>query len=202
VDAANCDGLSDDEASARLEVPEGGLAYWIAAIRESFEEAGVLFGRFGGRLIEMTDPQLAARLQRYRQALVRGEVRISDVCQQEGIVLATDCVHYFSHWITPEGAPARFDTRFFLAVMPENQIVSHHADELEDGVWVTPEEAQGHHRSGNWRMIFPTLTTLETLARYETIEALVDDVRSWSHLPEVTDERNRQGMQRRLRRAE
>jgi 8-oxo-dGTP pyrophosphatase MutT (NUDIX family) len=197
VDAAHCDGLSDEAASAWLGVPEGGLAYWVAAIRESFEEAGVLLGRLQGRLIETADPQLEARFQRHREALVRGELKMSDLCLREEIVLAADRVHYFSHWITPEGAPARFDTRFFLAVMPENQIVSHHAEELEDGLWITPQEALSHHVSGRWRMIYPTLTTLETLARFDTIEALVAAVQSWSHLPEVTDERNRQGMQRR-----
>ncbi len=195
VDAAHCEGVSDDEASAALGLPRDGLAYWVAAIRESFEEAGVLFGHIDGALLDMSDEETAARFDGFRHALQRGELRMSDLCNRERIVLTADRIHYFSHWLTPEGAPARFDTRFFLAVMPSNQIVAHHHTELEGGAWVAPDEALAHHTQGRWKMIYPTLTTLQTLARYSTIDVLIAAVRERRHLPEVTDERHRQGMQ-------
>jgi hypothetical protein len=104
-------------------------------------------------------------------------------------------VHYFSHWITPVGPPRRYDTRFFLAHMPENQEPAHHEGELEDGLWVRPADALANQVAGKWTMIFPTLTTLRSLARYERVAALEADVLAWRHLPKVTDERHRQGMQ-------
>jgi 8-oxo-dGTP pyrophosphatase MutT (NUDIX family) len=195
VDAAHCVGLTDRRASEILGVERGGLAYWVAAIRESFEEAGVLLGRVGGDFVDFADPSTEMRFLAHRNALIGGAMRMTDVCARERMVLATDHVHYFSHWITPEGAPARFDTRFFLATMPERQSASLHADELADGVWISPAEALDRHRSGRWRMIHPTLISLETLAAYQSIEPLVSDVGAWSHLPAVTPELNRQGMQ-------
>jgi len=104
-------------------------------------------------------------------------------------------VHYFSHWITPLGPPRRYDTRFFLAHMPENQEPAHHEGELEDGLWIRPGEALARKDSGEWTMIFPTLTTLRSLARYDDVRSLEADVLAWRHLPEITDERHRQGMQ-------
>jgi 8-oxo-dGTP pyrophosphatase MutT (NUDIX family) len=195
VDAAHCRGISDREASAMLGLTSGGLAFWVAAIRESFEEAGVLFAHLDGRLVDLSDVAVASRFERLRHALQGGTLRMADLCNSEQLVLAADQVHYFSHWLTPEGAPARFDTRFFLAVMPDNQTVAHHELELEGGTWVTPALALTHHREGRWQMIYPTLTTLETLRRYRTVSALLADVQARRHLPEVTAERNRQGMQ-------
>jgi 8-oxo-dGTP pyrophosphatase MutT (NUDIX family) len=195
VDAAHCRGLDDAAASEALGLTQDGLAYWVAAIRESFEEAGVLLGRIDDAFVDFADPEADVRFQTHRRALVKGEVRMAEICERERMVLATDHVHYFSHWITPEGAPARFDTRFFLATMPENQSASLHSDELADGLWISPAEALDRHRAGQWRMIHPTLVTLESLAAYGSIDALVRDVRAWRHLPEVTPELNRQGMQ-------
>ncbi len=195
IDALHCDGLTDAVSSAMLGLREGGLAYWVAAIRESFEEAGVLFGRVGDRPVDFTDPDIAERFAAYRDELQRGAMRMVDLCHREGVVLSAGDVQYFSHWITPEGAPARFDTRFFLAVMPADQEVAHHEAELESGDWVVPSRALEHHRDGRWRMIYPTLTTLEILSRYDSIASLQAAVRARSHLPEVTAERLRQGMQ-------
>lgn len=195
IDPLHCNGLSDAEGSALLGLKAGGLAYWVAAIRESFEEAGVLFGRIGDRPVDFSDPVVAERFAVYRDELQRGAIRMVDVCHREGVALSAGEVHYFSHWITPEGAPARFDTRFFMAAMPADQEVAHHEAELESGDWVAPGLALAHHRAGRWRMIYPTLTTLEILNRYDSIAALASAVRTRSHLPTVTPERSRQGMQ-------
>lgn len=199
VDAAHCQGMEDAGASVTLRLPKDGLAYWVAAIRESFEEAGVMLGRIDDAFVDFSNPVADARFQAHRRALVAGELRMAEICERERMVLATDHVHYFSHWITPEGAPARFDTRFFLATMPENQSASLHSDELADGLWISPAEALDRQRAGQWRMIHPTLVTLGSLAAYDSIDSLVRDVRAWRHLPEVTPELNRQGMQPRDR---
>lgn len=194
-----CVALNDSLASERLGIARGGVAFWAAAIRESFEEAGVLLGYRGDRLVDLSDPAVRDRFADYRDAIHRGDLSIVELCEREDLRLATDRVHYFSHWITPEGPPRRYDTRFFLAHMPENQETAHHAGELEDGLWVRPRDALEHQAEGRWTMIFPTLTTLRSLARYGGVAALEADVRAWRHLPKVTDERHRQGMQHSLR---
>ena len=131
----------------------------------------------------------------HRDAVHKGNLSMVELCERERLQLATDRVHYFSHWITPLGPPRRYDTRFFLAHMPQNQETAHHEHELEDGVWIRPADALAYREAGRWSMIFPTLTTLQSLARHMTVAALEAAVRAGTHLPEVTPERNRQGMQ-------
>ena len=193
---SRCVALSDAVASERLGLPHGGIAFWSAAIREAFEEAGVLLGYSGDRLVDLSDPATRDRFADHRAAVHKGELSIVDLCERENLRLATDRVHYFSHWITPLGPPRRYDTRFFLAHMPQNQVTAHHEKELEDGLWVRPSDALAHQEAGRWTMIFPTLTTLRSLARYDRVDALEADVLAWRHLPVITDERHRQGMQR------
>jgi 8-oxo-dGTP pyrophosphatase MutT (NUDIX family) len=201
ADAAHlCPTLTDAEASRRLGIDRGGLAYWVAAIRESFEEAGVLLARpRGGARGGTSDnaaPGAEERFGEYRHAMHEGQVTFAELCDAEGLDLAADVVHYFSHWITPKGPPRRYDTRFFLAEVPGNQRLTHLRQELTDGVWVRPADALAHHRAERWRMIMPTLSTLRTLARYVSLQALFADVVSGRHLERVTDELGRQGMQR------
>ena len=201
VDAADstveslCTDLTDSLASERLGIARNGLAFWTAAIREAFEEAGVLLGYRDDRVVDLSDPEARDRFADHRTAIHKGELSIIDLCAREGLRLATDRVHYFSHWITPVGPPRRYDTRFFLAHMPENQEPAHHEGELEDGLWVRPADALAHQEAGKWTMIFPTLTTLRSLVRYGDVASLEADVLAWRHLPEITAERHRQGMQ-------
>jgi len=199
VDDALSRQLTDRDASRKLGVADGGLAYWVAAIREAFEEAGVLLAYRGDALVGLADDPIGSRFDARRRAVVAGELSLAELCAAEHLTLATDRVHYFSHWITPIGAPARFDTRFFVAEMPSSQSVRVYEGELLGSQWIAPQDALDQHRRGRWQMIHPTLTTLETLASYESPSSLVGDVAEWRHLPEVTDERVRQGMQRRPR---
>ena len=195
---AYCVGLTDAQASAALGVENNGLRFWVAAIREAFEEAGVLLayepGEKGERLIDASGDN-EARFAQYRHEVHQGFVTMADLCHREGLRLAADRVHYFSHWITPKGSPRRYDTRFFLACAPDDQELAHHEDELEGGEWIRPAEALAHFGAGRWQMITPTLWTLETLASYAGIDALVTDMLDWRHLPEVTQAHLREGMQ-------
>jgi 8-oxo-dGTP pyrophosphatase MutT (NUDIX family) len=171
---AICQGRSDASASAQLGLREGGLAYWVAAIRESFEEAGVLMARpagtSGGDVVRFDDPVVAERFDGHRSAVDRGERRLVEVCVEEGLELAVDTIHYFSHWITPVGAPRRYDTRFFVARAPEAQVPLHDDREVIANLWVRPTEALERHRAGALEMIFPTVRTLEALERFTTTE--------------------------------
>ncbi|MFM7307624.1 MAG: NUDIX hydrolase, partial [Actinomycetota bacterium] len=117
-----CDGMSDAEASDLLRVPSGGLAYWVAAIRECFEEAGVLLARDQrGEYVSLGDTDTQARFGELRHRVHDGQLSLAELCRRENLRLAVDAIRYVSHWITPVGEKRRFDTRFFVAVAPSAQ---------------------------------------------------------------------------------
>ncbi len=119
-------GLTDAEASAQLGLERGGLAFWVAALRECFEEAGILFGhdRRTGAPIDLTDPAAIDRLAAQRDALNAGQRSFAEVVAELDVVLDASKVHYIAHWVTPLGPPRRFDTRFFLAAAPPGQLAA------------------------------------------------------------------------------
>ena len=158
---ALCSGLDDAAASRRLGVERDGLSYWVAAIRECFEEAGLLLCYdASGELVRFDDPQTEARFVAHRAALNARKASFLDFCRAEGLRLAVDRLTYFSHWITPVGAPKRYDTRFFAAVAPSCQHPLHDAQEMIDTVWVRPAEALERERAGTLSLRTPTIATL------------------------------------------
>ena len=106
------------------------LAYYIAAIREAFEEAGLLLAyQRGDELVRLDEPEVHERFGLHRKAMHGGHRSLDAVCAEEALMLAVDRLVPFGHWITPKGAPRRFDTRFFAARAPEHQVAS--PDEVE-----------------------------------------------------------------------
>jgi len=169
-----CAGLDDAEASRKLGVDRDGLAYWVGAIRECFEEAGLLlcYDRTGN-LLGLDQPGRAARFAAQRDALNAGALSFIEFCRMEDLRLATDRLTYFSHWITPVGAPRRYDTRFFAALAPVGQEPLHDAQELVDTVWVRPEEALQRERDGTLALRTPTIATLRQLGACADSAALM-----------------------------
>lgn len=166
---AACRGRSDAEASALLGVGSGGLAYWVAVLRETFEEAGLLLAeRPGGPPLLAGDPAEEARFAAARAEVNAGTRRFLDLCQQEGLRLNVGDVHYFAHWITPQGAPRRFDTRFFVAAAPPGQQAAHSAGETIAETWIAPRQALAGHRAGEFEIIFPTIRNLQAINRFAT----------------------------------
>ena len=171
-----CPGLDDADASEQLGIAHGGRAFWVAAVREAFEEAGVLLaGPAAGGYVRFDDsPIVEARFDAHRGALNAGERSLLEVLAAEDLVLALRDVRYVSHWITPEGEPKRFDTRFFLARAPEGQVYAHDDRELIASEWVRPEDALRRHRAGDFPMIGPTIASLQDLGRFATSDELFD----------------------------
>jgi 8-oxo-dGTP pyrophosphatase MutT (NUDIX family) len=166
---ALCAGRSDAEASALLGQSTGGLAYWVAVVRETFEEAGLLLAeRPGGPALLAGDPDEEARFAAERVAVNDGSRRFLHLCRDEGLRLAVGDIHYFAHWITPRGAPRRYDTRFFVAAAPPGQIAAHDAGETIADVWITPEDALARHRAGDIEIIFPTIRNLQVISRFSS----------------------------------
>jgi 8-oxo-dGTP pyrophosphatase MutT (NUDIX family) len=150
-------GLDDEVASARLGLARGGLAYWVAAVRECFEEAGVLFARGGVDHLDVG--HLAGR----RAALNRHEEDFVAMLAEEALQLDLSALHPVGHWITPLGSPRRFDTRFFLAAFPEGQVAAHDDGEAVHAEWFRPADAVAAWREGRMAMMSPTVRMMMCL---------------------------------------
>jgi 8-oxo-dGTP pyrophosphatase MutT (NUDIX family) len=175
---AVADGLDDVLASARLGLPSGGLAYWTAAIRECFEEAGVLMARHAhgdreGQIVRFDDHDVVQRFEQHRHAVHEGSLSIVDLCENEGLRLCAGDLCYVSHWITPVGEVRRFDTRFFVARAPQAQEPLHDDGETIESLWVAPGEALARYGRGELAMIPPTLANLRFLADHTTADAVM-----------------------------
>jgi len=191
-----CFGIDDQQASMRLGIDRGGLRYWVAVARECFEECGVLLVCQNGGPLDFNAPSTAAKFERYRSQLLANEISFTQLCEQENLQVSCDLLAYFSHWLTPEMAPRRFDTRFFLAAMPPYQNTLAHTEETADDQWEKPEEALAKFHKDEWLMIDPTLRSLETLCQWQTVNEALHGVREGKHLQPLTPELGRQGMQK------
>lgn len=185
-----CVGRSDAVASDMLGIAGGGLAFWVAALRECFEEAGVMLAyregtQPGGELVDVSDPEFRRSLAALRVELNAGKVGFLEACHAQGLRLAVDRVHYFSHWITPEPAPKRYDTRFFVTALPPGQIPVHDDHETTDTVWVRPTEALARAEAGEFDLIFPTIKNLEAIARFTTSAELLAAAAAIERVPTV-----------------
>jgi 8-oxo-dGTP pyrophosphatase MutT (NUDIX family) len=171
---ARCDGRDDAAASTQLDLHAGGLGFWVAAIREAFEEAGVLLARSAatGEPVEVDEPA-AARLDRARWAVGAGERPFLDVVHDEDLVLDAGALHLFSHWITPAQSPRRYDTWFFVAAAPEGHAYLHDDGETVASVWIRPADALAGAMRGELEIHFPTQRNLEQLARFPTAHELL-----------------------------
>jgi 8-oxo-dGTP pyrophosphatase MutT (NUDIX family) len=158
--ARNCAGLDEKTAAHLLgldDAPRTALAYWVGAIREAFEEVGVLLARGPDGEPARLDE---ARAHAYRQACQEDNRAFWAMVRAERLTLATDELRYFAHWITPEEAPYRYDTRFFAAPMPVGQAAVADAREIIDVRWMTVTEASAARASGNITLRLPTIRNL------------------------------------------
>jgi 8-oxo-dGTP pyrophosphatase MutT (NUDIX family) len=165
---ACCTGLDDRAASRRLGVARGGLAYWVAAVRETFEEAGVLLAvdAASGRPVDLASPDVEQRFATLRADVDAGRVRLADAVRAEGLRLSVDAIHYAARWITPEGPPRRYDTRFFVAALPTGQIAVHDDREAVDSEWRRPADALARFARGELALLPPTVGMLRILAGF------------------------------------
>ncbi|MEJ2297797.1 MAG: NUDIX hydrolase [Woeseiaceae bacterium] len=160
-----CRGIDGPTADRHLGVDGDGLSYYSAAIRELFEESGVLLATVD-RLAEEPGPA--------RDALNEGIDDWVSFVTRNRLELHCDMLHYFSHWITPPSQARRYSTRFFLAALPEEQQPRHCGLELIDSCWSTARTMLDAARDGTRRLHFPTVKTLETVARHRTFDGLMN----------------------------
>lgn len=167
---AACAGLTDATASQVLGLDCGGLAYWIAALRECFEEAGVLLARSiaTGEEVHFGDVATHDRHAIARHLIHAGSVSLADFCEAEGLRLMTNEMRYVSHWATPRGSPRRFNTRFFIARNPQGQQPRHDRGETVESLWVRPTVALDRERRGELEMMTPTIASLQFLTQFRS----------------------------------
>lgn len=167
--ATRIDGLDDAAASRALALPGGGLAVWTAAIRETFEESGLLLAEpRSGRSPDR------ARLEEHRRALNSGETSWPDILDAEDLVMRGSELRVVAHFLTPPGAPRRYDTWFFAAPAPEGQHGVHDNGEAVDSAWIRPGEALEMGARDEIELIAPTIFTLRWLARFDTADEVLD----------------------------
>jgi 8-oxo-dGTP pyrophosphatase MutT (NUDIX family) len=186
VAEALCVGRSDAEASERLGIPAGGLAYWVAAIRECFEEAGVLLALDErDEIVRFDDAEVEQRFGAHRTTINAREGEMLDVIATERLRLAVGGIHYVSHWITPVGEVRRFDTRFFVAAAPAAQEPLHDDNETVDSLWVNPADALEMSARGELFMIPPTIANVRYLAGFDDVASLLADASTMAEPPPI-----------------
>jgi 8-oxo-dGTP pyrophosphatase MutT (NUDIX family) len=176
VDAEDADAAWVELAEQAPPNPDG--SFFVAAGRETFEEAGLMLARRRGTR-EIVDSDAAQRLvEAHRARLLKREATFADIVRGEDLVLAVDLMVPFAHWITPERVPKRFDTHFFLVAAPIAQIGVHDGGESADGLWTTPQRALDDAQAGTRTLVFATRMNLSKLARYRTVAEAVAATRS------------------------
>ena len=176
VDPQDAGSEWDDLAPAPRTAPT--RDYYVAAARETFEEAGLLLARRKG-----TDDLLAADdvrrlVETDRKRLIQNEITFSGLMRRENLEVATDLLVPFAHWITPVPVPKRFDTQFLLVAAPVAQLGAHDGSESVEGIWIRPEVALAEADAGKRTLVFATTMNLKKLSGYATVAETVAATRA------------------------
>lgn len=174
--------------------PEGrtlpGNGVRAAAIRELFEEAGILLAYRTGEILAVPEEDVP-RFAAYRQAFNQRRGSLVEMAHTENLQLATDRLGYFAHWITPEGIPKRFDTHFFLATAPAEQQAAHDRLETSEGIWIAPAEALARFERNEFPLVFATIHQLRDLAAFGSVKEALESTATRhvkTHMPILVEE--------------
>lgn len=171
-----CRGLSADQARSFLSnrhSPEMALGHWVAVVRELFEEVGILLcAAESGGPVDLRVEKTKARLESKRQAIVKAELSFGEFLESENLYCDLSRVVYFFHRVTPDFYPMRFDTRFYLAMLPPHQAALRRSEEVTESLWIRPEEALSRGYRDDFPILPPTTTVLADLAQLQTWERL------------------------------
>jgi 8-oxo-dGTP pyrophosphatase MutT (NUDIX family) len=153
------------------DTPAAALPYWVAAVRELFEEMGILLATRDGRLL---DGPLDDAVLSLRARALAGEP-FGPLLAEHDLTPATDALFYFARWITPRANPKRFDTRFIVGRVPRGQDAVIDGTECVAHEWLTPAAALRAYDEGRIQLIPPTVRTLDDLARFESVAAVLEN---------------------------
>ena len=173
-----CCGLTPDQARALAGAhftPRQAQGIWVAAVRELFEETGVLLACTRAGLVPALPSEVGERLSQKHVALTNQEISFQALLESEKLLCDFSTLGYFSCWQTPSAFAVRFDTRFFVARLPEGQTPLATTAEVAHSIWLTPDRALQLFAQGELPMIFPTFASLRTLANYGSLESIASD---------------------------
>lgn len=168
LDPGDSDPVLKDRIRASGGLDDMQIALRIGAIREIFEESALLLAYPQGSDQFVGAKRLVHLLETYRAPLEHSELTMGEFAVEENLEFSCDDLVYFAHWITPAVRSKRFDTHFFLAATPEDQIAAHDGREAVDSMWITPAGALEDYEAGRRTIIFPTRLNLEKLGRSAT----------------------------------
>jgi 8-oxo-dGTP pyrophosphatase MutT (NUDIX family) len=191
LDEGDCDpdllahtgGFTGADAKRCLQSPdlpeETALGLFFAALRETFEESGVLLALDEtGRVLDLAEGEKAGRFARYRLQIHDHSLSLTELAERERISFALDLLVPYAHWITPEIESKRFSTRFFLARKPPEQLPFHDTIEMTKSQWLSPSAALEMQKAGQILLMPPTLKTMEELNEFDSLEELFRSARS------------------------
>jgi 8-oxo-dGTP pyrophosphatase MutT (NUDIX family) len=178
VDPADANPSTHDRCQGIDGLDESAISVRVAAIRETFEESGVLLARPRGSSRLLDGQRLSEIDSRHRKDLDARATTLGSIAAQEDLELACDLLVPFAHWITPDVLPKRFDTWFFLVNAPDDHVALHDGGETVDSVWTTVGEAVRARDAGERTIIFPTLTNLQKLGRSGSVAEALAAARS------------------------
>lgn len=158
-------------------------AYWIAGIRETFEESGLMLAYNKAGEFLSYDEDSWDRYQSHREALHKGDLSLTEICEAEELKLAIDHIHFYNRWITPLGRPRRFDTRFFIAEAPPAQTGLHDGHETVDSLWISPSDALDRHGRDDFGMMLVTQKQISDFNQYETADDFMNMARENTDFP-------------------
>jgi 8-oxo-dGTP pyrophosphatase MutT (NUDIX family) len=171
-----CHGRDPGDADRMLGL-DGSLRFWVAAIRESFEEAGVLVAcDEAGAPVDVEVEGVPQALAADRIDLLARRRSFADIVRGHAAYLDTGALAPVGHWITPERAPRRYDTWFFVAAAPEGHVYEHDDDETVASLWIRPIDALAAARDKRIELIYPTYRSLQSLAAFTSSAELLDAV--------------------------
>ena len=150
----------------------------VAGIREVFEECGILLARGRGDGSFISDEHRHEVALRHRKRLDDGEMTMAELAEAENLDFATEMMVPFAHWITPPGAPRRYDTWFYLARVPEDHTHAHDGSESVDSVWIKPSVALEDEEAGRREIVFPTRVNVAKLGRNKTVDQALEAARN------------------------
>jgi 8-oxo-dGTP pyrophosphatase MutT (NUDIX family) len=173
-------------AGVRADELPGGLAPWAAAMRECFEEIGLLLAIDDAGDWAHQDPDRLRRLDALRGPLDAGAADLATVLAEEGLRLRVDLLRFVAHWVTPPGQARRYDTRFYVAPAPAGAPAAPDGTEIVAADWIVPSVAIAAHEAGELPMLPPTLGALHWLAPHASVRAAVAAAEAMGEIPRWT----------------
>ncbi len=167
-------GPAEHQAGQQQALGDGWQQYWLAGIRETFEESGFMLAYHNDGSMLRFDEENSPRFHDYRHQLHAGELSLADICREERLSLALDQIHFFNRFVTPPGRPRRFDTRFFITQVPPSQSGLHDGFETTDSVWISPQEALARYEQGEFELMRVTERQLSTFNEFRSLHDFVD----------------------------